>query len=469
MHVMSNPETDNIPPPPYTEVADVSDSANQPIRTSLRGGYIRPSLPSEMPSDEINPSSAIMYFEDRDEPELDHSGMSLSSIEYTIKFDDGTTRNDLTFPHPIEAYIARDVNSLDWSTFVNFLFPTHDGVRDEKYGNEKGLQRRSFAEKDTPARRDRIVAVIAEWNAKFFNPRRIQINADFSSLASDLTSRSAATLSTVQDPYVRSLPFQPAQPTMYRDPLAQRSPPQPSRRSLSTSSSSSSSSLSVDSISSKDFEGADLNQVRSALLAFQLDVTKKDHLRASVRQLRDDLRSRRHDLSGNSKELKKEYKTQRKEIKKEVRAIVKEVKATRKAERKIRKAERKSRRKGKRAEYPGNDRTGDFQDKGRRAGERATEQVRRAQERGQEAERQASEKAARVHKIAALAMGQGSMAVARAQGRVADAKARGSKGEGAATQRAQEARTRADTAERRARDTAGRMRYGIDGEQENVF
>ena len=430
----------------------MSNSANQPVRASLRGGYIRPSLPSELPSDEINPSSAITYFEDRDEPELDHSGMSLSSIEYTIKFDDGINRNDLTFPHPIEAYIARDVNSLDWSTFVNFLFPTHDGVHDEKYGNEKGLQRHSFAEKDTPARRDRILAVIAEWNANFFNPRRIQMNADFSSLASDLTSRSAATLSTVQDPYVRSLPFQPAQPTMYRDPLAQRSPPQPSRRSLSTSSSSSSSSLSVDSISSKDFEGADLNQVRSALLAFQLDLTKKDHLRASVRQLRDGLRSRRHDLSGNSKELKKEYKNQRKEIKKEVKAIVKEVKATRKAERKIRKAERKSRRKGKRAEYPGNDRTEDFQDKGRRAEERATEQVRRAQERGQEAERQASEKAARVHKIAALAMGQGSMAVARAQGRVADAKAGGSKGE---------------AAERRARDTAGRMGDGIDGEQEN--
>ena len=468
MHIMSNPETDNLPPPPpYTEVADVADSANQPVRASLRGGYIRASLPSEMPADENNLSSASEYFEDRDEPELDHSGVTLSSIEYTIKFDAVTTRNDLTFPHPIEAYIARDVNSLDWSTFVNFLFPTHDGVRDEKFGSEKGPQRHSFAEKDTPARREKILAVIAEWNAKFFNPRRIQIKADFSSLASDLTSRSAAKLSTVQDPYVRSLPFQPAQPTMYHDPLAQRSAPQPSRRSLSTSSSSSSSPSSVDSISSKDFEGADLNQVRSALLAFQLDVTKKDHLRASVRQLRDDLRSRRHDLSGNSKELKKEYRNQRKEIKKEVRAIVKEVKATRKAERKIRKAERKSRRKGKRAEYPGNDRTEDFHDKGRRAEEKATEKVRRAQERGQEAERRVSEKAARVHNIAALAMGQGAMAVARAQGRVADARARGSEGEAAAMQRAQEARTRAGTAERRARDTASRRRYGIDGEQEN--
>ena len=432
------------------------DPANQPVRASLRGGYIRPSLPSEMPSDENNPSSAITYFEDRDEPDLDRSGMFLSSIEYTIKFDDGTTRNDLTFPHPIEAYIARDVNSLDWSTFVNFLFPTPDDVRDEKVGNEKGPQRHSFAEKDTPARRDRILAVIAEWNANFFNPRRIQINADFSSLPSNLTSGSTVKLSTEQDPYVRSLPFQPVQPvqpTMYRDPLGQRFAPQPNRRSLSTSSSSSSSSLSVDSISSKDFEGADLSEVRSALLAFQLDVTKKDHLRASVRQLRDDFRSRRHDLSGNSKELKKEYRNQKKEIKKEVRAIVKEVKATRKAERKIRKAERKSRREGKRAEYHGNDRTEDFQDKRRRAEERATEKVRWAQERGQEAERRASEK--------------GAMAVARAQGRVADAMARGREGEAAATQRAQEARSRAATAERRARDIAGRTRYGIDGEQEN--
>ena len=469
MRVSSNPETDSLPPPPpYTEVADESDSANQPVQASLRGGYIRPSLPSEMPSDENSPSSAITYFEDRDEPDLDRSGMFLSSIEYTIKFDDGTTRNDLTFPHPIEAYIARDVNSLDWSTFVNFLFPTHDDVRDEKFGNEKGPQRHSFAEKDTPARRDRILAVVAEWNANFFNPRRIQINANFSSLPSNLTSRSTAIPSAAQVPYVRSLPFQPAQQTRYRDPLAQRSTPQPSRRSLSTSSSSSSSSSSVDSINSKDFEGANLDQVRSALLAFQLDVTKKDHLRASVRQLRDDFRSQRHNLSGkDSKELKKEYKNQRKEIKKEVKAIVKEVKATRKAERKIRKAERKSRREGKRAEYSRNDRTKDFQDTRRMAEDRATEKVRWAQERGQEAERRVSEKTARAHEIAALAMGQGAMAVARAQERVADARARGREGEAAATQRAQEARTRADTAERRARDIAGGRRYGIDGEQEN--
>ena len=468
MRVTNNPETNSLPPPPpYTEVADVSNSANLPVQARLRGGYIRPSLPSEMPS-ENNVSSAITYFEDRDGPDLDQSGMFLSSIEYTIKFDDRTTRNDLTFPHPIEAYVARDVNSLDWSTFVNFLFPTHGDLRDEKFGDEKGPQRHSFAEKDTPARRDRIFAVIAEWNANFFNPRRIQISADFSLLPSNLASRSTAIPSAVQDPYVRSLPFQPAQPTMYRDPLAQRSAPQPIHRSLSTSSFSSSSSSSVDSINSKDFEGADLDQVRSALLAFQLDVTKQDHLRASVRQLRDDFRSRRHDLSGkDSKELKKEYRNQRKEIKKEVKAIVKEVKATRKAERKIRKAERKSRREAKRAEYRGNDRTKDFQDNWRRAEERATEKVRQTQDRGQEAARRASEKAARVHEIAAVAMGQGAMAVARAQGRVADARARGREGEAAAIQRAQEARTRADTAERRARDIAGRTRYGIDGEQEN--
>ena len=66
------------------------------------------------------------------------------------------------------------------------------------------------------------------------------------------------------------------------------------------------------------------------------DATKKDHLRASVRQLRDEFRSQRQDHSGkDSKELRKEYKTQRKEIKKEIKAVVKEAKANLKADRKM--------------------------------------------------------------------------------------------------------------------------------------
>ena len=472
MRTVHNSEMDGLPPPPYTEVADAPNAAGQPEQASLRGGYMRPSLPSEMPSDESNLSSAITYFEDRDNPDLDQAGVHLSLVEHTITFSGETTRDDLTFPLPIETYIARDVTSLDWSTFVNFLFPMRDEVRNEELSQEKGPQRHSFVGKDTPARRDRILAVVAEWNENFFNPRRIHIIADFSPFPSVPTSRSSAIPSAAQVPYVESRPLQPAQATMYRSPPAQwpgnLSAPQSIHRSLSTSSSGSSSPSSVDSIRSKDLEGADLGQIRSALLSFQLDATKKDHLRASVRQLRDEFRSQRQGVSIKGKELKKEYRNQRKEIKKEIKAVVKEVKATRKADRKIRKAERKNRREDKRAERRGNDGLKNPQDKGRRAEERAAERVLHAQDTGREG--RACEKVAMAQERAREAQAQEATAVARAQERVADARARGWDGEAAATQRAQEIQARIGVAEQRARETAGRARararYEIDGGQE---
>ena len=450
-------------PPPYTEVVGASKAASKPVRASLRGGYARPSLPSEMPPDENDISSAISYFEDRDEPDLHRAGVYLSLVEHTIAFNGETTRNELAFPLPIETYIARDVTSLDWSTFVKYLFPMHDEIRN--------AQRHSFVGQDTPARRDRILAVIAEWNENFFKPRGIRIRADFSPLPSYSSSQPTAIPSAVQDPYVGSRPVQLAQPTTYCDPPTQWpgncSPPQPTHRSLSTSSSlstGSSSFCSVDSIKSKDLEGADLGQIRSALLAFQLDATKKDHLGASVRQLRDEFRSQRQDLSGRDrKDLKKEYRNQKKEMKKEIKAVVKEVKATRKADRKARKAESKSQRESKRAEHRGSDRIRTPQDEGLRAEERAAERVRRAQERGREVEGRASETAA---ERARGAQRQAAAAVARAQERVADARARGWDGEAAAMQRAQEIKARAGTAERRAREAAGRARYDNDGGQE---
>lgn len=423
MRTADSPEMDDLPPPPYTELADTSNAA------SLRGGYMRPSQPSEMPSDDNNLSSAATYFGHRDGPnQFSAADVYLSLVEHTITLNSKTTRNDLTFPLPSETYIARDVSSLDWATFVNFLFPMHDEVCNGK--QEQDSQRHSFVRADTPARRDRILAVIAEWNENFFNPRHIRIHVDFSPLPPSQSSRSTARLGAAQSPPVRSRPLQSAESTTRRDLDGRWSdnlpPPQPMHRSLSTSSSSSSSFSSVDSIKSKDLEGADLNQIRTALLSFQLDPKKKDHLRASVRQLRDDFRSQRRDLSGReSRELKKEYRNQRKEIKKEIRDVVKEVKATRKADRKVRKAERKTRREGKKAEYRSNDRVQSFQDMGRSVEERAAERIRRAQERGREVEDFASEKATRAHERAKEVQTQKANVVAKAQEKAANARANG--------------------------------------------
>lgn len=469
MCTADNPEMDDLPPPPYAEVADDSNIlASQPVYASLRGGYMRPSLPSEVPSDDNNPSSA--YFEDRDGPNLHRTGVYPNLVEHTITLNSETTRNDLAFPLPIETYVARDVTSLDWATFVNFVSPMHDEVCNEKLRHGRDSQRHSFVRADTPARRDRILAVIAEWNENFFNPRQIHINVDFTSLPPVQSSQSTAMLPAAQSPYVRSRPLEPAQSTTRRDPHAQWSgnlpPSQPIQRSLSTSSSSSSSFSSVDSIKSRDLEGADLSQIRTALLSFRLDGTKKDHLRASVRQLRDEFRSQRRDLSGKeSRELKKEYRNQQKVIKEEIKAAVKEVRATRKADRQIRKAERKTKREGKKAKSPSNDRVQNFQDKGSRVEEKATERVRRAEERGREVERLASEKGIRAHERVRELQAQGATVVARAQEKVAEARAKGWNGEAVATQRAQEIQSRTGAAEQRAREVAGRgrTRYQIDG------
>ena len=415
---------------------------------------MRPSLPSEMPQSENNLSSASTYFENRDIPDFHRAGANLSLIEHNINFDGETTRDDLTFPLPIEAFVARDVTGLDWSTFVSFLFPVRDEIRNGKVRSGKDSPRLSFVTEDTPARRDQILAIIAEWNENFFSPRRIHINADFSPLPSYQSSRSTAIPSPEQKPLLASRPLPPAGVYMYDDAPSRRSgnlsTPQPIRRTLSTSSSSSSgssSSSSVDSIKSKDLEGTDLSRIRSALHSFQLDATK-DHLRASMRQFRNEIRSQRREVSGKGKESKKEHKNQMKEIKKEIKAVVKQVKATHKANRKIRKAERKSRRAGKRAERRYNQ---DFQDKGQRAEDRANERVRRAQEKGQEVEKHASEKVARAQERAREAEAGAVRAAARGQERGADAMVRG---------REQEIMARSVAAERRAR-------FGIDGEQEN--
>ena len=461
MRVANTSDMDGLPPPPYTEVAEASPLPNQPVQASLRGGYMRPSLPPEMLPNENNLSSSTTYFENRNVPDFPRAGAHLSLIEHHINFDGETTRADLTFPLPIEAYVARDVTSLDWSTFVNFLFPTRDEIHNGKDTPGKVSQRLSFVTEDTPARRDRILAIVAEWNENFFSPRRIHIIADFSPLPSYRSSRSTALPLAEQEPCLASRPLPPAWPTMNDTAPAQRpgnlSAPRPIHRASSTSSSSSSgssSSSSVGSIKSKDLEGTDLSRVRSALLSFQLDASK-GHLRASMRQFRNEIRSQRRDVLGKGKESKKEYKNQMKEIKKEIKAVVKQVKVTRRADRKIAKAERKSRKAGKRAEHRGNQ---SFQDKGQRAEDRATERVRRAQEKRQEVEERVTEKVARAHERAREVEAGAARAAARAQERGADAMARGWN---------QGMMARSGAAERRAGESAGRARYGVDGEQEN--
>ncbi|MCJ1454959.1 hypothetical protein MMC28_005312 [Mycoblastus sanguinarius] len=497
---------DDLPPPPYTPHDPFHTAAGAPAspnhagqgnQLNLRGGYMRPSLPSERPSEESNLSSAATYFDERPftgGPALQNAGVNLNLIEHNVTLNPETTRDDLNFPRPAETYLVRDVTVDDWSTFVNYLFPApNTQTSNGKVKPGKDVKRHLSHEEDTPERRQRIESIIAEWNENFFSPRFIHINVDFSPLPSQY-SRST--------PYAFTPQHLPTNPSQH---------PRPINRSESisstSSSSSSSSSSSVDSITSKDLEGADIGQIRSALLTFKLDITKKEHLRQSVRQLRDEFRSQRRDLSWKErKDLKKEYKEQRKEVKKEVKAVVKEIRATRKADRKLRKAERKCRREGKRAERRGSDRVRRSHEKGQRAERRAGEKTLRAHERGREAEERASKKvmrahgrareaeqraseiAVRAHERAREAQDRGNVAVASAQAQAAEWRARDWESEAAARERAREVETRAQElawnaegrhwgnygserareAEQRARETGWRVgwRRQLDGQQE---
>ena len=427
---------DDLPPPPYTPhessvrgggVPSPEVTPGHPFQPTLRGGYTRPSLPSE----DSHISSAATYFDNR-RPHLQHSGTGLNLIEHNIIIGSETTKDDVHFPVPVETYIDRDITSLDWSTYVNNLFPAQEEPVSEKPRREKDSRPSSFGDEDTPECRSQIQAVVTEWNDKFFNPRQIHINVDFTPRRSSSSSRSTvrATSTIGVSPSQTSLggDFVPPKSADSKIPShhSQRSRRSHSVSSVSSSfSSSSSSSSSVDSIKSKDLDGADINGIRSALLAFRLDTSTKDHLRASVRQLRDEFRSQRRDLSFRErKEVKKELKEQRKDVKKEIKAVIKEIKATRKADRKLRKAERKSRRECKRAESRGQHHAHRAHRKSLRTQERAEEKALRAQEKGIQVQERAAEKAAKARERVAEGYGRAREAQAREIAAMADARER---------------------------------------------
>ena len=425
----------DLPPPPYTPhdpsmggdgVPTPEVTPAQPFQPTLRGGYTRPSPPSE----ESHLSSAATYFDNR-RPHLRNSGTGLKLIEHNIIIGSETTKEDFYFPVPIETYIDRDVTSLDWSTYVNDLFPARDEPENEKPRREKDSRPRSFGDEDTSERRKQIQAVVTEWNDKFFNPRQIHINLDFIRRRSSSSSRSTvrATSTIGVSPSQTSLAGDFVPPKSAHSPItSQRSQHRRSHSvsSISSSSSSnSSSSSSVVSIKSKDLEGADINGIRSALLAFRLDTSTKQHFRASVRQLRDEFRSQRRDLSFRErKEVKKETKDQRKDVKKEIKAVIKEIKATRKADRKLRKAERKSRREIKRAESRGQRHAHRAHKHSVRTRERTEEKVLRAQEKCIQAQERAAEQAAKVRERVEEGNGRAREAQTRETAAMADARER---------------------------------------------
>ena len=372
MRVPLTPDDDEPPPPPYT-ARDLPSSSptpgsqegvEMPIRTSLRGGYMRPSPQSQV-SHGSDISSAAAYFENRpydQGPALERAGLNLNTFEHTIAFVSGMSREDIGFPHPPDIYFNRDILYDDWVTFTNFLFPPPGYPLSEKTDKaEKGKsgrseERRSFSHEDTPDRCRHIRTVIAEWNEGFFGPRQVRILAQFGPTRSPVRSESsAAPERTSHEEDIHSESDDDLNATREAPSISRPTEPQPRGRyprsdsiSSSPSSRSSSSDFSISSIASKDLEGCSLNGLRNALEAFRADPTKQRHLRNAVNQLRETLRAQSRSVSSaERKDMKKKLKSGVKDTKKEIKGIVKNIQKERRAERLSRCTEQRSRREGK--------------------------------------------------------------------------------------------------------------------------
>ena len=373
MLVPLTPDSNEPPPPPYSPHDPQSPSAGSswhdpvqlPVRTSLRGGYIRPGPRSQV-SDTSNASPASAYFEERSYgqcPALQRAGLHLDQIDHIITFTPETAREDIGFPHPAELYLNRDVTYEDWATLADFLIPPSEfppPKKTEKAKNGRKEKTKSSSRIGDPNSRQRIEAVIAQWNEDFFGPRRIRVLADFGPMLPLPRSDSSSGLRRVSHEGLIPLPPSGSPnatcPVSY-SPLPYASPSAARRQCRSTSISStatstiSASDSSISSIGSEDLEGCSAIGVRSTLEAFRADPSKKDHLRQAINQLRETFRAQSRNTScAEHKDLKKKYKSEIKDVKKEIKAIVKDIRSERRANRKARRAERRSHRDAERKE-----------------------------------------------------------------------------------------------------------------------
>ena len=343
----------DIPPPysahdPHNSISEGTQReprAPSPVRTSLRGGYLR-----GVPYHED--LSAASYFEERDFSYNQH--LPLIILDRVIT--PATGRDDLPFPNLHAG--DRDFTEHDWQKFVSYVLTELGNESDKGKARERKSKKTAIEFEDC---KRNIESIVAEWNEGFFGPRSIRFSATYNFGAP----------STPEDKLdSRAEGSNIAASVMSREPLSRghshdqghghrrdRGARASRRRSSSTSSSSSSSSdSSISSLSSDGLEGANVDHVRQALASFRLDPTNRRHVKSAVRQLHRDLRAeskRTKKETKGSRHNRAEVRATKKEIKASVKGLLKEArtlkraeKRQRKADRQFRKAERKARRHG---------------------------------------------------------------------------------------------------------------------------
>ncbi|KAI9822734.1 MAG: hypothetical protein M1832_002967 [Thelocarpon impressellum] len=197
-------------PPNVTPVR--RENASEIIFTppSTPGGSTYPSSAGEQ-AEHGSLSSGSLYFGER--PSLIRRPSVVLVHRLVVPSD--AHADELSYPQPEEQWQARDVSQFDWSTFVNHVCPQHltdanigiaerkmraefeyarahdsKGVahspsNDELYpaqlGTLPGLQEKGAldavaAGESEEERARRMAAVVAEWNAGFFQPRGLRVD-----------------------------------------------------------------------------------------------------------------------------------------------------------------------------------------------------------------------------------------------------------------------------------------------------
>lgn len=195
---------DGLPPPPYS-LNDPNATPSQSTSNSIQltPANIR-SNNAATSSDDAHASgnsedimlamSATPYFAMRPPPQQ----TPRDCLAYHMTINPDSSPENTLLPQQWTKFLERGVDSHDWSTFLNYLFPLHDfehnsrvmsrkGFVDEKSSNRlqkprsegcaRSACRRPQGHPGDADRSKAIFATIKEWNTGFFVPRGIFISA----------------------------------------------------------------------------------------------------------------------------------------------------------------------------------------------------------------------------------------------------------------------------------------------------
>ncbi|WKT44907.1 hypothetical protein QSH57_009760 [Fusarium oxysporum f. sp. vasinfectum] len=258
---------DDAPPPPYSET-DIYSTSSQPPHSphagSVAGSGHGPAAPGDdtasrmsststtepiftpplTPRTESNVNattpttheiplspSVALYFETRPVPT---SASQWEPQIHSIAVKPTSVPDDI--PYPENWATSYDITAQDWATFVNFLLPDHDSVRNEAILGEKGKsedgsdikssigdgsvksERHTTDPNELRRKRAEVEAIVQQWNSGFFAPRNVMVRLQ----PEEQSHMPGGWETTFDDPPVQ-LPHQ-ASPSSPREAMPQRRP-----------------------------------------------------------------------------------------------------------------------------------------------------------------------------------------------------------------------------------------------------